>query len=156
MSRNWRPSIISSVTVQPLINWDWRPLAGVSLSILILCREPTLRLSADSLGTWDGWKELRLHHCSYDFPFLFCLVCVSSPLPILPFLISILSFSYPFFYPAFLRTLYCIWLSRQVYVLLYNQPYFATLIRFIMKMRLRQSTMFCLSALKFKVFNSLN
>ena len=93
---SWRLSSTSFVTVQHLVGW--RPLAGVSLRVWISCREPTSRLSTDSLLAWDGWEVLGLHQCS--LPFLFCFGLCNSSASHSPFPTSSL-FSYPHYYPSF-------------------------------------------------------
>ena len=106
MRRSCRLSNTSSITPQPFVNSGCVPFAWASLRIWILGRKPTSRLSTDLLVAWNGWEVLRFHQCSRVLPFLFCFVCVSSSLPILRFLLHLLSFSYPLCYPSFPRTLY--------------------------------------------------
>ena len=79
----WRLSGTSSVTAEPLVNWDWGLFAEASLRIWILCRQSTSRLSTDSVAF---------------FPFYF--VC-HSPFPASSYFFLL----FPL-YHSFIRTLY--------------------------------------------------
>ena len=90
----------------PVYSQGWKPLTGVSLIFWILCREPILRFSTDSLLASDDWEVLRFHQ--YSCVLLLCLsslVCVMSTFLFLPFPLP-LHFSYPLYYPFFIFTVF--------------------------------------------------
>ena len=64
--RSWRLSNPFFVTAQLFVGWGWVPFARPSLRAWILCREPTSRLSTDSLVVVvsAAWEMLGLHQCS--------------------------------------------------------------------------------------------